>query len=174
VDPNDGSVVSSFKFISYKVDDFEFHMEKNFALLDNMDSLNPSMWDFNVMVRTPMFFQGRNQYLSGVKCLVSLKPDPDRNEFRPLELSATISGLFETEGRFSEDTEMALVKMQMPTILLPYLRGTITSFLANAGFGSVILPLINMVKLADNALRDISVNVIASQPVAEVSTIGKP
>jgi preprotein translocase subunit SecB len=165
----DGGVVSTFKFLSYKVDDFEFHMEKDFSILNHMGTFDSSMWEFMVMIRAPMFFEARNQYLSGVKCTLSLRPDVGNPEFKPLQLSATISGIFETEGRFDEKAEQSLIRLQMPAILFPYIRGTISSFLANAGFGSVLLPLINIHKVAENALEGIPVNVISNQPTPELS-----
>lgn len=51
-----------------------------------------------------------------------------------------------------EDLEPAqlesLVKLQIPAILFPYIRAAMTSFLANAGFPGVHLPLINVQRFA--------------------------
>ncbi|MDA3811423.1 MAG: protein-export chaperone SecB, partial [Spirochaetaceae bacterium] len=53
-----------------------------------------------------------------------------------------------------KDTLINVAKYQFPTILFPYLRSTVTSFFANAGFGTFIFPLINVVELAKKLLTD--------------------
>ncbi|MDQ7031324.1 MAG: protein-export chaperone SecB [Desulfonauticus sp.] len=64
------------------------------------------------------------------------------------------------EGKLEKEVEEKLVKYQIPALLFPYLRGTITSFLSNAGFASVILPLINIYALAKDYLSDMDIEII--------------
>ncbi len=63
--------------------------------------------------------------------------------------------------RFSKAVEEQIVKNHFPVLLLPYLRSTISSFLANAGIVPFVFPLINLHRLAENT--DISVNVIKAE-----------
>lgn len=154
-------LASSFQFISYKVDAFHFSMEKNIVVLEVAQRLDDSAWKMDISIRNPVFLEERNQYLAGVRCVLVLRPDKNQPDFQPVKLEATISGLFQSENKFAPELESHLVKSQMPAILMPYLRSAITSFLANAGFGSVILPLVNINNLAENALKDVQIQVIS-------------
>ena len=57
----------------------------------------------------------------------------------------------------TKDVEKNIITLQFPSILLPYLRSTLTSILANAGFGSVVLPLINLVEVAKGAQKELEI-----------------
>jgi preprotein translocase subunit SecB len=83
------------------------------------------------------------------------------DEDRLLFVEGGIAGLFTVDkGKFDKGTEKGLVRIQIPALLLPYLRGTITSLLANAGYGTVILPLINIHALAEEQLQGTEIKVI--------------
>lgn len=163
-----GGVVSGFQFISYKIDDFTFSMEKDFSILSLRDRIQDSAWKLCISIRTPFFIEERSQYLAGVKCTLILQPDDENEEYHPVKLEAVISGLFATKNEFSPEAEKQLVKTQMPAILMPYLRAAITSFMANAGFGSIMLPLINMNKLAEDMLMDQDVNVVTKKTMNHI------
>lgn len=114
-----------------------------------------------------MYFQKLNVYIGGLEVLVTI-PDPDKNpeeatdpaESALVSLDTGIGGVFTVKKRLDENMEEGLAKIQIPALLLPYLRGTITSFLANSGYGTVIFPLINIHAAAKDALKDVEVNVI--------------
>ncbi|MBI5238132.1 MAG: protein-export chaperone SecB [Deltaproteobacteria bacterium] len=89
-------------------------------------------------------------------------PNPEKQEVQTtaegqlqdnlVKLSIGIAGVFTAEeGRFEKTTEETLIKIQIPTLLFPYIRSAITSILAHAGLGSVLFPLINIHELAKNA-----------------------
>jgi preprotein translocase subunit SecB len=88
--------------------------------------------------------------------------DNTKKEVVPLiKCEVSIVGMFSAEqGRFSKDIEDKLVKIQIPAILMPYVRATITSLLAHAGFGSVIFPLINIHEVARQAVAAADIQLI--------------
>jgi preprotein translocase subunit SecB len=159
--PDESSVVSSFRFESFKVDHFSFDLEKKFSLLKQRSGLSEN-WTMDISIRNPVYFESEKVYLAGVKAILSFRPDLDDKDFVAAKLEAVISGIFTSDGKFSEAEEEALVKCQMPAILMPYLRSVITSYLANAGFGSVLLPLVNVNKLAKMALEGKTPTVISA------------
>ncbi len=149
-------IVSNFKFISYKVDDFKFEMSKHLSLLGYVGNAQQDDWEINLSIKQPTLFKKNNSYIGGINCKISLLSDK-----KPiLNLETSISGLFQSDNQLDADVQENLVKYQIPTILFPYLRSTITTFIANAGFGTFIFPLINVVELSKKTLKDIQINLV--------------
>ena len=163
----DSGVTSEFQFKSFKVDRFVFTSKPKFNLLARLEGFRPEEWDVKFRFRNPMYFQKLKAYVGGLDVLVSI-PDPDKGHegiedpvgAALVSLDTGIGGVFTVSDRFEKNTEDTLAKVQIPALLLPYLRGTITSFLANAGFGTLIFPLINIHAAAANALKDTEVEII--------------
>jgi preprotein translocase subunit SecB len=51
--------------------------------------------------------------------------------------------------------EKNMVQINIPAILLPYLRSAITTILSQAGFGTIVLPLINIYEIAKQQTTEI-------------------
>lgn len=152
-----GGVTSSFIFESYKIDRFEFKTKDAVGVLAGLIGIPPEDWQFSLAFRQPIYFEDQKIYIGGIEVEMRV-PDQDEKEEELVTLSAGIAGLFKSsEGVFPEEIEQKLVKVQIPTILLPYLRSSVMSFLANAGFGSVVLPLINIAQMAKDTLGKIEV-----------------
>ncbi len=149
------SIISSFKFISYKIDEFTFEMSKHVSLLAVNKSITEKS-EINIGIKQPILFKKDNRFISGIDCKITLMS----NGVPVVNLKASISGLFTTEDSIDPTLVDNIVKMQFPTILFPYLRSTITTFFANAGFGTFIFPLINVVELAKNNLENIPIQII--------------
>ena len=58
-----------------------------------------------------------------------------------------ISGLFQPVNLDPEQEE-GMVQVNIPAILLPYLRAAITTILSQAGLGTIVFPLINIYEIA--------------------------
>lgn len=129
-------------------------MEKQLGVLEYTGSFNQDNWDLSVSIRQPSYMSSKKVYISGVGCKLLLKFKDGDEEKVLAKLDATISGVFSTESKFPPETEQSLVMYNMPAILFPYLRGAITAYLGNAGFGSIILPLINMQEVAKRSFKD--------------------
>lgn len=153
---SESSIISQFRFVSYKIDTLRFKVKPSIALIELGANFNPGLWEFSVSVRRPLFFKKKSIYLGGLNCAVRLFPqdlslEKKEDEKAFVSLDAGIAGIFKVEAdRFEKSTEDQLVRLQIPTILLPYLRGAVTSLMANAGFGSVVFPLINMHEVVRN------------------------
>jgi preprotein translocase subunit SecB len=150
------SVESKFRFVSYKIDDFKFEMIKNISVLSYNGNINQDKTEINLRIKPPTFFKKNNIYVGGIDCKIGLISD-DSSVFN---LSVSISGMFQSENELQEDVKNSLVKYQIPTILFPYLRSTITTFIANSGFGTFIFPLINVVELSQKTLKDVQINIV--------------
>ena len=160
------SITSSFKFESYKIDSINYVMTPDIGLLAFKGIFNEDLWNFSISIKHPLYLKKDKKYIGGLKCNLSLmdpkKPKDDKandtQEGSLLNIDIGITGLFSVEsGRFEKDVELNLVKLQIPAILLPYVRVAITSILANAGFGSVMLPLINLHQLPDETKKEIKI-----------------
>ena len=149
-------IISNFKFISYKVDEFKFDMSKHLSLLGFVGNTVQDDWEINLSIKQPTFFKKNNSYIGGINCKIALLSD----KIPILNLETSISGLFQSDDLLDREVEESLVKYQIPTILFPYLRSTITTFIANAGFGAFIFPLINVVELSKKTLKDIQINIV--------------
>ena len=72
--------------------------------------------------------------------------------------SVGMAGVFKGVGYdIPPDKEERVAKNQIPALLSPYLRAAITATLASAGFGAVVLPLINFNALAEEQLKDVAI-----------------
>jgi preprotein translocase subunit SecB len=150
-------------------------MKKSMGFLEFRGSIAPALWDYEIGIRQPAYVKEKKYYACGLDCKVFLFPNKieevkKKAEDALLYIETGIAGIFsavnenkdgqEQLTRFNSDLESKLVRIQMPAILMPYLRGAITSFLANAGFGAVLFPLINVQELADKTLKDIEIKEI--------------
>ena len=161
----DSSIKSGFRFEGYKVDSMSLVSSPNLGLLGFMGGLPSDAWSMEISFRNPLFFEEANVYVGGMDVeLTGSTEDGSSDEDKKIELvkiKIGIAGMFSVDeaGRFDKQTEAVLVKVQLPALLLPYLRGTVTSVLANAGFGSVILPLVNIHEMAKQSMQNVEVEV---------------
>ena len=116
-------------------------------------------WQITINIREPLYIKSKKNYIGGLDVCLKMssinskkqieKNSEEENKTAILELKIGIAGLFAVEEeKFSKEVEDNLVKVQIPAILFPYVRATITSLLANAGFGATILPLFNIHEIA--------------------------
>ena len=163
-----GSITSTFRFESYKIDHIAFEMKKIIPLLETTGNIDPKAWRFSINLAKPLYSKSHKKYISALRAELKLMPNSNNTDrqkeekIEPLAMcEVTISGLFSVEeGRLDKKIEMNILKLQLPSLLLPYVRSAITSILANAGFGSVVLPLVNMQEIAKNAEHELDIQII--------------
>jgi len=156
-----GSVDSEIKFLSYKIDDFTFDSVKDLNILSFSGALDPKGWKYEFSLGAPTFFKKRALYVVNVKCTLSHIIKTGEVEKNILTIKCSLSGAFESSnGQISSDVEERIVKYHLPTILFPYLRGTVTTFVANSGFGPLVFPLVNINKIADDLLKEIPIQIV--------------
>ncbi|WP_020586957.1 protein-export chaperone SecB [Desulfobacter curvatus] len=152
-----GSIKSEFDFISYKVDRLEYSLKPDINLLEYTEYLPSEEWNIQIAIRQPSYFSDKAIYVAGLD--VNIELSNENTDEKLITLSAGVAGMFKVPGeRFPQEVEEQIVKNHFPVLLLPYLRSTISSLLANAGIVPFIFPLINLHKLAEHT--DISINVI--------------
>ncbi len=160
-----GSIKSAFQFESYKIDKINLEMLHSLNLLEFKGNIDPELWEFKIGLRKPLYFENNKKYIGGLDFCLKLLPkssqgDKEKNE-PLLTIEIGIAGIFAVKDkRFDSEIEKQLVKVQIPAILFPYIRGALTSLLANAGFGSVVIPLINIHELANKSFKDVEIDII--------------
>jgi preprotein translocase subunit SecB len=149
----ESGIESAFQFLSYKIDTFHLEVTKDTKSLAHNAVLDSSQVQMSLTIRNPIHIAADNTYVGGMDIQFSLFFSADRSESNRLAVgSAGISGYFRIVGNsLSKEAEESLVRLQIPALLLPYLRPAVTSLLINAGFPGVIFPLINVHALATEA-----------------------
>jgi len=147
----DGSIIASFDFLSYKIDKIEMNMENNVRYLMNKNPVLPE--DINLFIKLRntekyVFEDGLNHYIGGLNTLIELIDKETKSVMLKGEFG--ISGVFSTNNHIEKNAEENFAKINLPAILMPYLRATMTNILSGAGFGTILFPLINIIELAKN------------------------
>lgn len=75
-----------------------------------------------------------------------------------ITIAASIVGIFKVhDGRLEKDDEKKMIKSVVPSVLMPYMRAAVSGYCAAAGFGTVTIPLVNMVEMSATALNDVEI-----------------
>jgi|WetSurMetagenome_2_1015567.scaffolds.fasta_scaffold97736_3 preprotein translocase subunit SecB len=140
------SVESVFQLAGYKIDDIKFTLNHTVGnLLEGLEQSNETVFQIGFHEITKIPEERNCIYICGISSKFELKT---KNNESLAKGEVSLSGYFKTDNTFTENQEKHLVKLQAPTILFPYLRSSITNILASAGFGSIILPLLNISAMA--------------------------
>ncbi len=140
-------------------------MKNNVAMLSSPGVPENTSWKLEFAFREPFYFTGPKKYITGMNIKVSLLPNPpeaaDVSKDFLLQVELGISGIFSVEeGRLTKEIENELIKIQAPALLFPYIRSTLTSLLSNAGFGSFILPLMNIQEMAKQSTATADIKIV--------------
>jgi preprotein translocase subunit SecB len=159
------SIESEFKFISYKIHQASLQMSEPY--INRLLNLKPDgVWQIKFGIPIPEYHSKEKVYMGGIHCGMflfdkDLRQEEQVPEHAVVSVHMAIKGIFQVESeRFDKAIEDRLVRVQIPALLFPYIRGAMTSLLANAGFGSVIIPLINMNEVGKDALKDKDIKII--------------
>ena len=115
-------------------------------------------WIFDLAFDIPAYSKKNNVYICGFQLKGSCN---DKKQNSIIEFNTNISGIFKVIEKIEDKVlEEKVIKIQAPSLLLPYLRSTITSYFANAGYGPIIFPLINVHKMAEEAMADFQIKII--------------
>lgn len=150
------SIESSFQFVSYKIDDIKLTAIPNIANLEFPGPLGADQVQLQVGVNNPQAAEDRRHFVIGIRSrTVLFRESTAKPESRMAELVIGLSGVFISNEDLDDATKDKLVKLQAPAILFAYMRSAITSILSAAGYGGVILPLVNMSAVAENAKLEV-------------------
>ncbi|MHB8772628.1 MAG: protein-export chaperone SecB [Syntrophales bacterium] len=158
-----GSVKSDFRFLSFKIDEIKLSILHDIGVVQFDCNYEKCEWNQGISIRNPVYFESSKVYLCGLDSAIKLIHHKEGNEKKAtwLKLNMGIVGLFAIEERIPEELEKRFVTINAPAILFPFLRAAGSNILASSGFGSVIMPLINMYKVGAEyaAKKDFSVTV---------------
>ena len=147
-----GGVTAQFDFLSYKIDTIDFKIGNKLNVLLDVNPVKVEDVNLSIKIRNTEKFgsdDGAILYIGGLSTKVTITDSETENEV--LNAVFGISGVFAPIGEVSSEAEEGFTKTNIPAILMPYLRATMTSVLSNAGFGTVLFPLINVYELANNS-----------------------
>jgi preprotein translocase subunit SecB len=91
-------------------------------------------------------FDGSIKYVGGLTTKITVTDEEDKKEILTGEFG--ISGIFVPDGEVDQELEENFARVNLPALLIPYLRALMTNVLSQAGFGTVLFPLINVYELA--------------------------
>lgn len=143
-----------FQFKSFKIDSLELEAQNNIGLLkktfDQSDDFN-----YALGFPPPMYIEEQKEYIVRLAVRIS-----DKEQL--VKVSGIITGLFSVEERLDPDKEKTFVVSHAPAIILPYIRSALTNLFASAGYGCVVLPLINLTKMISEK-SDYQINVLSPE-----------
>lgn len=134
---------SALQFQNYKIDVIELHSLPRLDVLISKEKNDDAEFQFSI--KKPIYYKKIKSFVIGLELLTKVY---NKNKEEILTCKLGISGFFslEDENELNKELMEKIVKTNLPAIMLPYLRSTLTVILANAGFGTIILPLINLNK----------------------------
>ena len=120
---------SDFKFIGYRLVNFNFNVNDEF-------NIKPEELEINTQVST--IISPDNNRLAEIHLDVSLKTKLDT-----LQINLKIKGLFEGGKLMPDDIFTIMVNQNAPAVLYPFARAIISSYTIQANIPPIVLPLIN-------------------------------
>ncbi|GHV04717.1 hypothetical protein FACS189485_10610 [Spirochaetia bacterium] len=143
----DDGGITSFQFVSYKIDKTSLRSAQNIKNLIWSMVLPGYRTDLRFSIRNvgKYFFSEKIHYVGGIDITLKIV-DKDQNMLLNGEFG--IAGLFQIDGKIEKTQEENMASYNIPTILLPYLRSAITTVISQSGFGTFVLPLINIYEIA--------------------------
>lgn len=164
------AIESKFRFVGYKIDSIALNMFPAIQILQH-SALPPGNWNIGLKIRPPQFFTDSKLYIGGIDCNLQFHVEGAPSEApSQVTMNIGIAGSFQVSERFTEKhIEESLVKIQMPLLLFPYLRGAITSILANSGYGTLIMPLVNLHELAKIQLASTQIEIVEPKSTSQGS-----
>jgi hypothetical protein len=143
------SMKSEFQFLSYKIDSLNLSILHDIGVLQFGGNYERLEWNQLISIRKPVFFPKEKIYVCAVDTEMKLISNLDSTKVNSewLALKIGIAGLFVTQNRLEDGLEKQFVTISAPAILYPFVRAAAANILSSSGFGSVVMPLINMYKI---------------------------
>lgn len=143
----DSSIKAQFQFESYKIDRMNFEVQKTLDVL--ADRSMPEV-TFQFLFRDAFRFHRNDKilYVTGFGINFTVLHVSTKKQLAKGEI--IITGMFSASGQLEKEVEENLAKCQGPALLLPYARSAISTILTNAGFPTIIVPLVNIYEMAKN------------------------
>jgi preprotein translocase subunit SecB len=139
------SGIASFRFLTYKIDTINVMIPKKVSILAASSLVVPSQINFEIGFRNAGKYSISDAivYVGGLNTKIQISD----TKAQILYGEFGISGLFRPIN-MDDEAEKEMVRYNIPAILMPYLRSAITTIITQAGFGTVVLPLLNVYEMA--------------------------
>jgi preprotein translocase subunit SecB len=123
-------------------------MNPKIAYLFDNKPLMPQNINLSIKLRNTEKFDinGSIHYVGGLSIQVIIHDEENQEEMLNGEFG--ISGIFAPVGDMEKSVEESFARINLPALLMPYIRAAITNILSQAGFGTVLFPLVNVYELA--------------------------
>lgn len=131
-------IKSILTFKEYRVDSVEFVLNPNWSKGNTKIDLN---------IRKKVTYD-KDKNCGVVKLMTKVFENPIENDY-PFSIKLQVSGFFNIECEDDEECEK-LLNINAVAILFPYVRALISTYTANANVSPLILPAINVNKLASS------------------------
>jgi preprotein translocase subunit SecB len=143
-----GGIAAQFNFLSYKVDSIAMKMNPKIKYLLNNQPIILQNANFSIKLRNTEKFNanGLIHYVGGLSTQITINDEESKEEVLSGEFG--ISGIFTADDDIEKSAEENFAKVNLPALLMPYIRAAMTNILSQAGFGTVLFPLINVYELA--------------------------
>ncbi|MDR1657885.1 MAG: protein-export chaperone SecB [Deltaproteobacteria bacterium] len=148
--------MSSLQFVNYKIVDMNLSSKKRIDLMF-LTTSQGSRWSYDIIFDNIKYIIHNDTYLVPLGMTISLDKVDVNNKSESniapyLTAKAVIFGIFKFIDIDSDDSynTKKLLIQHATEILFPYLRATLSSMLVTAGHAGVVLPIINIAKMAQN------------------------
>lgn len=130
---------SIIKFKNYYVDSVKYRTNYDFET-----STDGVTIDFDVKREIAEV----DENIFAVSLLVNIFDEPEKNNF-PFTMDLKVTGIFEFKDYNDEYYE--ILEQNTIAILFPYVRSLVSSYTANTNLEPLILPIVNVIKMIENA-----------------------
>jgi hypothetical protein len=142
------SIKAGFDFVSYKIDRVELKLEPKIKFLLNNSYIRPENAKLGFKFKDTEKFNidGKIHYVGGVIATITIIDEKNNETILSGEFG--ISGAFTPIGIMDKSSEENFALVNIPALLMPYLRAAITNTLSSAGLGTILFPLVNIYEMA--------------------------
>ena len=154
--------LSPLSFLGFKIDTINLKVQGSVDLV-RQGTFESAQWSYRINLRQPIFFKKASEYAGGIDFSMAYfakdtEEKDKKSENALVELSIAIVGIFKAEN-LDKELEQKLIKTNIPFILMPHLRAAISNIFASSGYGTITVPLINTIALAEQKFANVEIEI---------------
>ncbi|MCL2833128.1 MAG: protein-export chaperone SecB [Treponema sp.] len=144
----ESGITAEFEFVSFKIDSISMKMGNEISSLINTNPIKQDCIKLAIKLRNTEKFiiNDKVTLIGGLMTIIKITNDVNGSII--LDGQFGISGIFVSKNTVDKSDEEKFAKFNLPALLMPYLRATMTNILSNAGFGTILFPLVNIYEAA--------------------------
>lgn len=142
------------QLLNYKLSELSIEMRPYVGLLHFRPNQSKDIWKFSYSIPPIVHLPAEDLFIVSFAMRTQLQTAGDMDvhpgeEQEFVDCRGCVSGLFRFVEEVSEETRNKMLKYNATAILLPYLRAGLTNILAQAGFGCILPPILNIKEMVD-------------------------